>query len=448
MPRDPLEPQDHAERTALFRSEVIGALTRRDLDRGELRAEIAALAQRAFRPPGYAHTRTFSVPTLERWYYAYRRGGLAALHPRPRSDRGRARELTAPQRKLLCDIRREHPSASVPLILRTLVADGRLAAGAVSAATVARLFREQGLDRVAYRPGDAGKTRLRWQAERPGALWHGDVCHGPALLVGGKSRPLRIHAFLDDASRYVVALEAHHAEREVDMLGMLVAALRRHGAPDALYLDNGSTYVGQALRLGCERLGVTLLHARPYDPQARGKMERFWRTLREGCLDHLGSLGSLHDVQVRLGAFLDQHYHHAAHAGLMGKTPAQVWDASEHDRRADTVGEDDLRRALTVRARRRVRRDTTVSVDGRAWQLDQGFLAGRVVTVAYTLVGDDPPWVEHDGKRFELHALDVHANAKTKRPRPAPAPTPTVPFDPAGALLDRAAGRPPRHEEK
>jgi putative transposase len=451
MPDDRLTPKDHAEATALFRSEVVGALARRELKRGEMRAALRALSEQRFRPPGYQVTRTFSVPTLERWYYAYRRGGLAALVPERRSDRGRARDLSDAVRRLLLDIRREHPVASVPLILRTLVADGRLAAGAVSAATIARLYREHGLDRaaLAQASGD-GKTRLRWQAERPGALWHGDVCHGHSLKVDGKTLPLRIHGLLDDASRFVVALEAHHAEREIDMLGMLVAALRRHGPPDVLYLDNGATYRGEALRLGCERLGVTLLHARPYDAQARGKMERFWLTLRRGCLDHLGSVASLHDVQVRLGAFLDQHYHRAPHAGLLGRAPVDVWDASEADRRADRITDEKLRAALTVRERRRVRRDTTVSIDGTDWQLDQGFLAGRIVTVARSLLDErEPPWVEHDDKRLPLHAVDPLTNARRRRPPAAPTtakPAP-VPFDPAGALLDRAAGRPPRHAD-
>ena len=322
---------------------------------------------------------------------------------------------------------------------------------AVSAATIARFYREHGLDRSTLaHASDAGKTRLRWQADRPGALWHADVCHGAALLQDGASRPLRIHALLDDASRFVIALEAHHKEREIDMLGMMVAALRRAGAPDALYLDNGSTYRGDALRLGCERLGITLLHARPYDAPARGKMERFWLTLRRGCLDHLGTLTSLHEVQVRLGAFLDQHYHHAPHAGLMGRSPADVWDAAEADRRADRITDQMLRDALTVRARRRVRRDTTVSVDGTDWQLDQGFLAGRVVTVAHSLLDHGvPPWVEHDGKRLPLHPVDPLANARRPRARPpaTPPPAPSVPFDPPGALLDRAAGRPPRHAD-
>jgi len=111
----------------------------------------------------------------------------------------------------------------------------------------------------------------------------------------GKSHPLRIHALLDDASRYVVALEAHHTEREVDMVGLMVRALRKHGPPDALYLDNGATYRGETLATACARIGTSLVHARPYDAPARGKMERFWRTLREGCLDFLGSVSSLHD---------------------------------------------------------------------------------------------------------------------------------------------------------
>ena len=438
MPTRPLRPRDHAEAVALFRAEVIGALTRRELDRGELGAALRALSQQRFRPPGSATTRQLAVSTLERWYYAYRAGGLDALRPRPRSDRGRALALTAAQRELLLDIRREHPTASAPLIVRTLVADGRLPRGAVSATTVTRLYREAGIER-SLRP--TGHTRLRWAAEHPGALWHGDVCHGPVLRVGATTRPLRIHALLDDASRFVVALEAHHSEREADMFGLLLRALRRHGAPRALYLDNGSTYRGEALRVACERLGVTLLHARPGDAPARGKMERFWRTLRAGCLDHLGALTSLHDVQARLLAFLDAHYHAAPHGGLLGKTPAQAWTAA----RCTPLDEARLSAALTVRSRRRVRKDGTVDVDGRAWQLDQGFLAGRVVTVAVDMTGAGAPVVEHDDHRYRLRPVDAVAASRTRRARPAPRPAPRVPFDPPGALLDRVAGRRPRH---
>jgi transposase InsO family protein len=438
---DGLSPRDHAEAVALFRAEIIGALARRELGRGDLAAALRALAAERYRPPDSATLRSFGVSTLERWLYAYRAGGLAALRPQPRSDRGRARELTPEQRALLLDIRREHPTASAALILRTLVTDGRLAAGAVSATTVARLYRDAGLERGA-RPD--GHTRLRWQAEHAGALWHGDVCHGPSLRIGATTRPLRIHALLDDASRYIVAIEARHGEREADMLALLLAALRRHGAPDGLYLDNGSTYRGDALRLACERLGVTLVHARPGDAPARGKMERFWRTLRAGCLDHVGGLSSLHDVQVRLDAFVADHYHLAPHGGLVGKTPGETWATAQ----CRAVDEPALAAALLQHVRRRVRKDGTVDLAGRAWQLDQGFLAGRVVTIEHDLVGAAHPVALHDGHRYPLRPVDAVAASRTRRRRVGEAPAPVVPFDPPGALLDRAAGRRPRRREE
>lgn len=450
---DTLVPKDRREEIALFRSSIIGSLARRDLDHGELRAEFEALSRQRFRPPDGEVTRYFAVATLERWYYAYKRGGISALAPKARKDKGRARELTDEQRTLLVDIRREHRSASVPLILRTLVAEGRLEAAEISQATVRRLFAEHGLDRIGCRDGAAeGKVRLRWQAERPGALWHGDVCYGPSLLVDGVSRPLRIHALLDDASRYVVALEAHHAEREVDMLGLFVRALRREGAPDALYLDNGPTYRGEVLRIACERLGVTLLHAKPYDAPARGKMERFWRTLRQGCLDFLGAGLSLHDVQVRLLAFLDVHYHRAPHGGILGRTPRAVYETGIGARPPDPLTEEQLKRALTVRERRRVRRDSTIAIRGKDYEADQGFLAGRLVTIAYSLLDelDEPPIVEHEGKCLPLFPVDPVKNSRRKRRvRPLASGT-VIPFDPAGALLAKAVGKKPRkpHDEE
>jgi len=449
MPKTTLVPRDHGEEIALYRSQVIGPLSRSELVHGQLRAELVALSQQRFRPPGSDHSRTYSVPTLERWLYRYKEGGLAALVPRARSDRGAAQMLTPEQRELLCDIRREHPRASAALILRTLVLDGRLGKDELHESTLRRFYAEQKLSAADLDVPHRGKQRLRWQAERPNALWHGDVCHGPALMLAGTPRPLRIHALLDDASRYVVALEAHHSEQEVDMLGLMVRALRRHGAPDALYLDNGSTYRGQVLRLGCERLGITLLHARPYDAPARGKMERFWRTLRQGCLDFLGHSASLHDVNVRLLAFVDQHYHKAPHGALVGKSPAQVYAACR-DLPPDPLTEEALWQALTVSERRRVRKDSTLSIDGNLFELDQGFLAGQLVTVVRCMVpGAGPPVVEHEGKRLALHPVDPVKNAHRKR-LPAPAQddnAPRRPFDPPGALLDRAAGRPPRHKE-
>lgn len=443
------QPRDHAEEVALFRSQVIGALTHQSLDRGQLREALRELSEVPRRAPGSKLTRKYALSTLERWYYSYKNHGLDGLIPSARSDQGRARELTEEQRKLLSDIRREHPSASVALILRTLQLEGRLTQGSVSETTVRRYFRQEGLSRQAARLPGEPKQRLRWEAEYAGALFHADVCHfGPGIIEGEQKKPVRIHGIMDDASRYVVGLEAMHTEQEVDMLRLLAKVVQGEGAPAALYLDNGSTYRGETLSVACHRMGTSLLHAQPYDPQARGKMERFWRTLRQGCLDHLPQLGSLHDLNVRLWAWLDEHYHQAAHGGLLGRSPAAVW--SDGQERREPVDSEKLRAAFEVKERRRVRRDSTLDIGGQTYELDRSHLAGQLVHAAWCEL-DEPlePWVEVHGERYQLRPVRPRDNARRKRDRVHPeagAEVKQTSFDPAQSLLDKASGRKPGGE--
>jgi len=442
---DSLSPKNHAERVAIFRNSVIGALVVREFAHGELRAELEALSAQRFRPPGAQSTRCYSIPTLERWYYACKKDGPEALVPKPRADKGHGRKLSPELRELLCDIRTDNRSASVPLILSTLQQEGLVAKDTASEQTVRKLFAERGLKRVCSKvaagddPAEGPKMRLKWQASRPGALWHGDVCHF-SLLAGGVKKPVRIHAHLDDASRYITALEAFWTEREQDMLTLFIDALRVHGPPDALYLDNGSTYRGEALSTVCHRIGTLLLHAKPYDPQARGKMERFWRTLREGLLVFCTGELSLDELNRRLRAFVER-YHKTPHAGLMGRTPGSVYRAHV---RTDDLDEQKLHQALLVRETRRVSADNVIRIDGEAWEVEQGFLAKKNVTLVRSLLtAIAPPAIELEGKLLPLHPLDPVRNAKRKRPalraaEPNKTARPGVAFNPVGALLNSA----------
>lgn len=431
---DDPKPKDHGEAVAIFRHGLIGELALRSgsLDHGERSAALRRLSEHRVRPPGSDTTRSYSVATLERWLYAFNKGGLAGLVPRGRGDRGRGRDLDPTLRELLCDIRREHPSVSVPLILRTLRADGRIGSE-VTACTVRRLLAERGLARTVDVAAAGGKARLRWQAERPGALWHGDVCHGPTLTLEGRRVPIRVHGLLDDASRYVAALRVASDEREHTMLTLFAQALMAHGKCDALYLDNGATYRGAILQLCCSRLGITLLHAKPYDAPARGKMERFWRRMRDEALSHLGQVALPADVEQKLRTWLVRYYQGSPHAGLLGRDPATCFAEGEKV----PVTEQELRAALTVRQRRRVRRDSTLSLGGTVYEVPLGYLAGQVVTVATSLFDGAAPVIELDDKRIPLGVVDVIANGKKGRPRRRPGPErPKAPvdFDPGRSL--------------
>jgi transposase InsO family protein len=438
---DLLRPRDHREEVALFRAQLLGPVLNRDLERGELIAELRAISHRRFRPPGSDSTRRYAVPTLLRWRRLYQKGGLEALRPKSRRQ-GDALALGAEELTLVLEIRRQHPSVPASVILATLEGDGRIEPGQVSAQTLRRLYRRHQLSRRPRNKPRPDGARRRWEAGFVGELWHGDVCHGQALHIGDRRIPVRVHALLDDKSRYIVALRVFSHEREAAMLDLLLEAIRLCGAPQRLYLDNGSTYRGDALETACGRLGIQLSHAGPRDPEARGKMERFWRTLREGCLDHLGAQPSLHAVHVRLLAFVTERYHKAAHAGLLGRSPAKVWA----ERKLAWRSEEELLIAMTLRESRRVRSDCTLTVGNVDWELGEGFLAGKVVTACRTLADPQrPPWVEHQDRAYVLRPVDPVANGRRRPPRKPKPGIDAVDFDPPGVLLDRMLRRPPRH---
>jgi putative transposase len=159
-------------------------------------------------------------------------------------------------------------------------------------------------------------------------------------------------------------------------------------------------------------------------------MERFWRTLREGLLDHLDRGLTLQQVQQRLDTFLERHYHCKPHSSLFGDTPAQVWGS----RQTLLVSEEQLRQALTVRERRLVSRDGVVHLDGQLFEVRQGFLAGRRLYVCHSLVEGLPAeaWVEHDAHRYPLQPLDRRLNGTVRREPHAAAPQQArTPFEPA-----------------
>ncbi len=437
----------HRERIALFRLSVVGDLLARELEPGELKAELQQRAEQRYRAPGASVSRTFSFKSLQRWYYAAKSDLTGGLLPESRA-RGFALKLSDEQRALLLEMRQEHPTASAELLLSEAVQHGVVGEHELTLTTLRRLFRIAGLPRLSCRKLNRREDvqRRRWQAKHPGELWHGDVCH--LILADERGRPRRVlvHGLLDDASRYCPALVPRTHEREQDMLEVFCGALLRHPAPHTLYLDNGACYRGEVLQLVCQRLNIRLVHAKPYSPEARGKMERFWRSLRQRCTDHLPPSSSLHDVGQALWAWLDADYHRRPHAGLLGDTPRRRY-LGGLDARPAPLTPKQLAAALEVEQGRQVRQDGTFELDGKTYEVNGRHLAGKRITVVVDALTERPLRAAWQGQPVRFGVCDPVAN---RRRRPATATEDhasaagssssqaAVPFDPIAALLQKA----------
>jgi putative transposase len=296
---------DRRTQEALFRHAILGELLSRDLKRGEQRRLLTDLASRTFEDPR-GRPRRGAAKTLEEWLYRYRHGGFEALKPASRSDAGRSRVLSPALAHLIVDLKREDPGRSCALIVRELELAGQLRAGQVGVSAVQRLLRRRGLSgpRIELdRP-----ARYRWEAAQCGELWQGDALHGPVLFNPAAGRPQRVILFglLDDRSRLIPYLEAGFGETAHRFVRVLYQALARRGIVRALLLDNHASFSGHDLRVLCATLNIRLVHTRPSDGPSKGKIERFWRTLREQLLDRLDlkTVTTVDDLNLRLWTYI------------------------------------------------------------------------------------------------------------------------------------------------
>ena len=194
--------------------------------------------------------------------------------------------------------------------------------------TVHRLLARHGLmDKAKEDPGE--RDRRRFAFAQAGRAVDERCDARTERAVGDRTRrKTYLIAFLDDATRVVPYAAFALSENTATFLPVLQQAILRRGLPQRLYVDNGANYRSQHLALVCAKLGIALIHARPYHPQGKGKIERFFRTVRAQVLTapEPGRIPqSLSALNRRLAAWIEGEYHHTPHRGLAGLTPLEQW---------------------------------------------------------------------------------------------------------------------------
>ena len=188
-----------------------------------------------------------------------------------------------------------------------------------------------------------------------------------------------------------------------------------------LFVDNGPNYRSRALDLACARLGIVLIHARPFDPAGKGKIERWLRTVREQFLSRLApeDLRSLDALNAKLREWIEGKYHRTPHHGLGGDTPLERWARHGGEVRHVDHGMD-LGDLFMVEKRRKVRKDRTVRLDGRVYEAEARLIGERVI-LRYDPAAPPsrPVQVIHEGQGAGVATLlDLHANARVRRKAP------------------------------
>jgi transposase InsO family protein len=376
-----------AEKIALFRYGLIAPLVLEALPRGELTRRAQEIAARQYDIPSSQRT-SVSVDTLLDWALRYRNGGFEALAPQPRQDRGQSRTITPQLADLIERLKRENPHRTGTTLLRELaLSSGQNSAG-ISASTLYRFLKQRGLsERQLLAPA----AHKKFEAEHSNQIWQSDMLYGPYVLRpgGGKMQAL-LHAILDDASRLIPHAQFYASQGLDACLDCLRQAVAARGVPVRLYMDNAKIYRSPQLARISASLGMLIVHTPPYQPEGRGKIERFFRSAREQFLNNLDRKSplSLEELNDRLGAWLDV-YHRTEHSSL-GTTPLVRWQRDiELIRQLPPAT--DFRRLFFHRLDRVVRRDCTFRLQNRFYEAPP-HLAGQRIEARFDPL--DPAVVE------------------------------------------------------
>lgn len=397
------------EDIALFRYGLIAPLLNGQIEPKEY---FEQLEGKIHQVPYYGE-RTIAAKTIQEWLLHYRRNGFDVLKPKRRSDRGDSRRLSPDDKDHILDIRKESLHMPVSVFYEQLIKRGEIQQNQVSYSTINRLLKKHklaGRNHISFHPE---KERKRFAYDKVNVLWQADLSHGPYIPIDGKMKKTFLIAYIDDCSRLVPYAQFFISEKFDGLREVTKEALIRRGKPTIIYADNGKIYRSETLQYACAQLGITLAHTMPYDAPAKGKIERFFKTVQTRFYPLLTSdpVQSLEGLNERFWQWLEEDYHRRPHASLDGKTPHEVF-LSQLDHVTFLEDLSFLGSIFLKRAERKVKLDGTITLEKRLYEVPSQYI-GQKIEVR---MDERKVYVFEDGKQAaEAVPVSMHDNAHVKR---------------------------------
>jgi len=372
-----MELTDENMELAIWRYGIISPLLHQNPDQGR-KGELLEDMGRQTYVRSNGEQITLSPETIRKWLARYQQGGLPALADKERCDKGK-HTIAEPLIDAMTKLRKDHPRWTITRLFEQLVAQGAWNGRCPSQSTLYRFAKSHNLVRDPHL--QSVRSYRSFAFDTFGQLWMADFLHGPKIRQERHKRKTYLHVILDDSSRYVVSGGFYLSEKVESLICDLTTAVRRYGIPQRFYTDNGPCYASRHLKIVCARLGAQLIHTPPYRPQGRGKVERFFRTVRDQFLA-INTSTTLEQLNSAFQKWLTT-YHRKIHSTL-GCPPMQKRLGG------DSVCQPlpevaDIESLFLMERRCRIYKDGTIRLFKQIYEIIDP-MPGKRVTVYYT------PW--------------------------------------------------------
>jgi len=399
------------EGVALLKHQIISPVL---MDSGAAQmAYFQKMSQKIFDVPGRG-PRQYRASTMRLWLYAYRKKGFQGLIPKTRKDRGDFRVLSIDLKNQIRLLRQEHADLSCVKFYDRLIISKTLGAPPVGMETVRRFLKAEGL----YKKRTA-TPRKRFEMRYFGELWTTDFMHGPHLFDGKRKRRAILMAIIDDHSRMIVGHAWGWAENTKLLENVFKEAILAHGLPDRIYCDNGAAFSSHYLTLVSANLGIGVVHSKPYDSPSRGKIERFFRTVRQNFLPDIKESDESWTLAKLSEAFAIwiRNYHQRPHSGIQMR-PIDRHQLSVRNYPRKRVDEETLEEHFLVTTHRSVGKDSTVSLNSTVFEVPPQFI-GQRVELKFSQDRPGDVFLYDNGLRLsKILPVDAQLNGQIYKPSP------------------------------
>lgn len=258
----------------------------------------------------------FTWRTIQTWYSRYKKDGITTMKPKPRTDRGKMRKLAPEAVQEAIDQVMPHfrGPQNLAAIYRACIEKGLLHRNEIAPNTFRRVVTRY--EMLKDLSETENKARLAFSKAHANQLWQADTMCGPYVSHAGKKLQAKLIAFVDDASRVCCHGQFFAHENTDNLLAALKTALYKRGVPECLYVDNGSIYASKELGQVAERIGCILSHTPVRDGAAKGKVERFFRTVRQSFLTRNLDLSSVDSLNRSFYRWVEDEYNAREHSTI------------------------------------------------------------------------------------------------------------------------------------
>lgn len=399
-----------------FKYSIIAELCNPNLSKHEIQNLIKEKAERDYEIP-FSSKQRISKATIRNWLKQLQNYGMDGLIPKTRMDHGVSRNLSEEEQAVFLDYLEKHPELTAVSVIKKLRKTGKIN-NHISKSALSRMVLSAGLAKKNRLRNNSGEEMRKFNFRYPLECVQADNMHDFLVRDSkGKKRKAILTAFIDDATRRIVYANFSFTEKAREFEKGLKHILLCYGKPSRVYVDNGSTFVATQTKRILTSLGIPITHSRPYKPMGRGKIERFFRTLRGQFLRLIdqASIGSLDELNVQLHNWLEHEYHRNAHSGLDGLDPLAAWlgKAKYLTPLDPSINIDE---AFLHQKKRKIYNDATFTLNGVLYEAPS-ILIGKSITVRFDNLRKKPiASISFEGKNYgEAHIVDAYANTKVSR---------------------------------